>query len=1084
MAFYNNVALGTISLPKVETIGDVSGSAFQPSHYVSKPVFGGCTSLGSVNMPVLKSVGSLAFYGCAGLNKFNPSETETGMNLSASRISFIGYGAFYGTGAVTVTAGYAGTNLIMKDYAFAQSPSLTRFTVLGGLGADAFGENTFEDCSLLEKLRIPISVKWVSAYKPTGIKNIEFTKGTVSDGYDYTEGNYGNLLWSGSPSYSVTFEQGITKIGNRMYLAATGTVTVPSSVLSIGEYAFHGSPMTSVVMQNGLETLGDRAFGDCDFLTEAVIPNTLANFNGAPFSGCTALSKVTLPITFDFSGDRFAGCKVLKEFVFTPGNGGIGYDYDEIGATTTPWYLASNYGLGVSVSFTAGVKTVGTYMFHGCTAITGTVDLAGITAVRAHAFEGASGISALHIRANTFGTPGESAFKGCVGLTTLTVPLTVNTVGSTDTMPAFEGCTSITSVSFVGTGAGFAYTESSAGNYTKTPWYFSKANAITVTFGSSITGIGNNTFRGCTGLDGNIILPDATTAIGDYAFNGCIGLDGIKGSGVNVLRNEVFRGATSLSTVSLPSVVTIPGYTFEGCTGLTDATITSCKTIEGHAFENSGINTINSPTLQIANLTNVNNIGDYAFAKSGLVEVTVGTAGTALVMGDYVFFECASLKKVEINGDLAKLPYNTFRSATTPSTFTSPLRTLRANGVKTFAASLTNFTSLKTVEIATATSLEENTNIGVFKGCVSLESITLLADGSTTRITLPQSAFEGCTSLITVNATNLVLSKGREFYGCVKLNNVEVTNSAQIPDYSFYGCVALNTFKAPSANAVGARSFEGCGLTALDDTVLPIAASTGEYAFAGCSHLASVNLSKMETLGKYAFRGCASLNSVTLPEVLVISEGLFYGCSVLNNVTVPKATSVGVLAFYSNTALATVNLPKVETIGDVSESPVQLSDYVNKSVFGGCDSLGTVNMPVLKSVGALAFYGCAGLSKFNSSETEAGMNLSGISFIGYGAFYSTGAVTVTVGSSGNVLTMGDYAFAQSSSLTRFTALGGLSSFGRDTFDNCISLERLKVPISVKWISDYKPSGIKNIEFTKGTVSEGCDYTITDSGNLL
>ncbi|NLL94824.1 MAG: leucine-rich repeat protein [Thermoplasmatales archaeon] len=1074
LAFYGNVSLMTVNLQKAETVGDVSEGAVELADYDEKSVFGGCDSLGSVSMPSLKKVGALAFYGCAGLSRFN-SDTE----MDLSRVSFIGYGAFYGTAAVKVTVGYQGTELKMGDFAFAESPSLTGFTVLGGLAA--FGKDTLDNCPLLERLKLPISVRWVSDYKPTGIKGIEFTRGTVPAGYDYTGDDFEKLLWNGSPGYSVTFEQGISKIGDEMRLAATGDVFIPRTVISVGKYAFWESPMTSLVIENGTQALvlNDRAFGGCESLTEIAIPNNLAGFNGLPFCGCTALSKATLPITFDFSG-KFGNCTALSTFVFTVGSNGIGHKYTSESSTSTPWYAASGYGRQVSVSFAPGVKSIGDYMFCGCTAVTGPVELVeSVTAVGAHAFEGAAGMTELHIRAAAFGTLGESAFKGCTGLKTLTIPLTVDAVVS-NTNPAFGDCTSVTSISFIGNGAGFAYADPGARDYKKTPWYLSRANSITVAFGDGITEIGNNTFRDCTGLNGTVILPDATTAVGDRAFNGCTGLSGFNGPKVTSLGIEVFRGSTALSSVSLPLVTTIPESTFEGCAGLSEAEIASCTAIGKYAFRNSGVSKINSLAAETANLTGVSVIGEYAFAESGLVKVTAGTAGTALVLEDYAFLECASLKEMNIDGIVAKLPYNTFRSADTDATFVSQLRTLRADNVTIFAANLENFASLKTVSIVKATSFDENNNKGVFKGCVSLESIALFSSGSSTQITLPESAFEGCVSLTAVDTTNLALSKGSEFRGCVKLDNVIVYNSVRIPNDSFRGCAGLKTFTTASATSVGNRSFEGCGFTALTTEVLPNVISVGEYAFAGCPNLTSVNL-PLTAVGKYAFSGCATLGLASLPEIQTISEGLFHGCTALNGVSAEKATTVEVLAFSGNAALASINLQSVRAVGDVSGNPVNADNYLSKPVFGGCTSLGSVTMPALRQVGALAFYGCTGLSKFNSG-TE--MDLSGITFIGYGAFYNTAAAKVTVGKPLATLTMKDYAFAQSQSLTGFTVSGGLESFEKNTFDNCPLLENLKIPISAKWISDYKPVGVKSIQFTRGTVSAGFDYVEADFGNLL
>ena len=78
---------------------------------------------------------------------------------------------------------------------------------------------------------------------------------------------------------------------------------------------------------------------------------------------------------------------------------------------------------------------------------------------------------------------GVYAFYGCSGLTSLTIPSSITSIGG----GAFEGCRGLTSV----------------------------------TIPSSVTEIVCNAFKGCTGLT-SLNIPSSVTKIGDYAFYGCI----------------------------------------------------------------------------------------------------------------------------------------------------------------------------------------------------------------------------------------------------------------------------------------------------------------------------------------------------------------------------------------------------------------------------------------------------------------------------------------------------------------------------------------------------------------------------------
>ena len=77
---------------------------------------------------------------------------------------------------------------------------------------------------------------------------------------------------------------------------------------------------------------------------------------------------------------------------------------------------------------------------------------------------------------------GDYAFRGCTGLTSVTIPDSVTSIGDR----AFYLCTGLTSVRI----------------------------------GSSVTSIGNFAFYLCTGLT-SVTIPDSVTSIGDFAFRGC-----------------------------------------------------------------------------------------------------------------------------------------------------------------------------------------------------------------------------------------------------------------------------------------------------------------------------------------------------------------------------------------------------------------------------------------------------------------------------------------------------------------------------------------------------------------------------------
>ena len=153
---------------------------------------------------------------------------------------------------------------------------------------------------------------------------------------------------------------------------------------------------------------------------------------------------------------------------------------------------------------------------------------------------------------------GEYAFRGCSGLTSVTIPNSVTSIGD----GAFADCSGLTSVSI----------------------------------GNSVTSIGNVAFDRCSGLT-SVTIPNSVTSIGDRAFAGCSGLTSVtvdKNNGTYDSRdncNAIIETSTNnlivgCKNTSIPnSVTSIDNYAFADCSGLTTVTIPNSVTfIGGYAF--------------------------------------------------------------------------------------------------------------------------------------------------------------------------------------------------------------------------------------------------------------------------------------------------------------------------------------------------------------------------------------------------------------------------------------------------------------------------------------------------------------------
>lgn len=99
-----------------------------------------------------------------------------------------------------------------------------------------------------------------------------------------------------------------------------------------------------------------------------------------------------------------------------------------------------------------------------------------------------------------------NAFYNCSGLTSLTIPNSVTSIG----YGAFYGCSGLTSVTIPNS---VTYIGDVAFSYC--------SSLTTLTIPNSVTSIGNDAFSYCTGLT-SITIPNSVTSIGAGAFYNCI----------------------------------------------------------------------------------------------------------------------------------------------------------------------------------------------------------------------------------------------------------------------------------------------------------------------------------------------------------------------------------------------------------------------------------------------------------------------------------------------------------------------------------------------------------------------------------
>jgi hypothetical protein len=202
---------------------------------------------------------------------------------------------------------------------------------------------------------------------------------------------------------------------------------------------------------------------------------------------------------------------------------------------------------------------------------------------------------------------GESAFAGCVSLSSITIPSTVNNIYDR----AFEGCSGLTSV-IIPSSVGWV------GNYA----FLDCDSLISITIPSTLALLGDMAFSGCdkltsiivdsnnpsfTSIDGVLFRKDLRTIlcypIGKTARSYSIP------SSVTTIGFGAFAGSKTLTTVTIPSsVYFIKERAFASCSALTSVTIpSSVLSIDDSAFRACvSLTSVNIPS-------SVQSVGEWAF---------------------------------------------------------------------------------------------------------------------------------------------------------------------------------------------------------------------------------------------------------------------------------------------------------------------------------------------------------------------------------------------------------------------------------------------------------------------------------------
>ena len=832
---------------------------------------------------------------------------------------------------------------------------------ISGTVSDVRLSGSSEGKTTLGSLTLPNSVKYLRL--GDGVAYVKILDAIKVDDLS-TWCNMTLLLWSAqNPFYwgaklyvkgvevkgGMTIPSGVTKIRDYCFNGYKGITSVrfPSTITSIGYYAFAGSGLTSVEIPNTITSLG-AAFVGCTALKSVKLPSNITSLEKT-FLDCSALTSIEIPSSVTHLGSlTFYGTSLTQVYIPTPVKEMEGWvfpttlnkvyvdDLDAFSRINTYDDEEMRHLNPFSAPYTliCGKPVTEITIPDDMTRISDVyIDILGIEKVNLPAsitdYGAAFRKSPVRQIRNNSNNPGNIQYipltdwaarsrgtgdESAIAFeeTDKTTCVVVVPYGCVDTYKAnqyWSQYPNITDNSFVDA-KGYTYVlyDDGTAMIVAAPSVNDLEGAVVVPSEVTdegktykVTGIGEKAFEGRRYMT-SVTIPSTIESIGDNAFEDCYnsgdeqGLKTVVFSGESKLKSigkYAFSGCNALESISIPgSVNKIGEGTFYYCMKLASVNIpTGVTTIMKETFKYcSSLTTVTIPST-------VNAIMDDAFngcEKLATITIPIGVT----YIGNAAFYDCDALGKVVIPEGVTKIGDGAFNSCDNLRTVSIPstIQLRKDNNGDPYAYE-TGFNAFTSDNLETIYSYIKEPKAR------HNDSFTFLADKPLT-LYVPKGSLEKYREFWANWADFPTIVEMGDAAGGIAFAS-DAVKAICIANWDTNGDGSLSEEEAAAVTKINDEFKQNKDITSFNELqYFTGLTEIADNAFYNCENLTSIKLpASVKKIGEAAFVGCSALTifdfaSNTDMTDFDMGSGGFTGCTKLKNFTVDGNTN-GVIRKWS-----------------------------------------------------------------------------------------------------------------------------------------------------------------------------------------